>query len=82
MLEFLSSVPAVLWYLITLLAVVLIWFLALKRPVYEAVLVAFLVLVTISGTWGQFPLFVKEALSEKMDRWVYLNDLNDRINAQ
>jgi TRAP-type C4-dicarboxylate transport system permease large subunit len=65
MLEFLSSVPAVLWYLITLLAVVLIWFLALKRPVYEAVLVAFIVLVTISGTWGQFPQFVKEALSEK-----------------
>lgn len=62
---FFSSVPAVLWYLITLLVVVLVWFLALKRPVYEAVLVAFLVLVTISGTWSQFPLFVKEALSEK-----------------
>lgn len=61
----LSSVPAVLWYLITLLVVVLVWFLALKRPVYEAVLVAFLVLVTVSGTWDQFPLFVKEALSEK-----------------
>ena len=24
----------------------------------------------------------EEKLSEKMDRWVYLNDLNDRINAQ
>ena len=24
----------------------------------------------------------EELLSEKMDRWVYLNDLNDRINAQ
>ena len=23
----------------------------------------------------------EEKLSEKMDRWVYLNDLNDRINA-
>ena len=62
---FFSSVPAVLWYLIILLAVVLVWFLALKRPVYEAVLVAFLVLVTVSGTWDQFPDFVKEALSEK-----------------
>ena len=65
MLAFLSSVPAVLWYLLTLLAVVLIWFLALKRPVYEAVLVAFIVLVAISGTWGQLPQFVMEALSEK-----------------
>ena len=25
---------------------------------------------------------VEETLSEKMDRWVYLNDLNDRINNQ
>lgn len=25
---------------------------------------------------------VEETLSEKMERWVYLNDLNDRINAQ
>ena len=65
MLEALSSVPAVLWYLLTLLAVVLVWFLALKRPVYEAVLVAFIVLVAVSGTWTQVPLFVKEALSEK-----------------
>jgi ATP-binding cassette subfamily F protein uup len=24
----------------------------------------------------------EEKLSEKMDRWVYLNDLNDRINKQ
>ena len=24
----------------------------------------------------------EELLSEKMDRWVYLNDLNDKINAQ
>ena len=65
MLEFLSSVPTVLWYLLTLLAVVLIWFLALKRPVYEAVLVAFLVLVAVSGTWSQIPQFVEDALSEK-----------------
>lgn len=65
MLEFLGSVPTVLWYLITLIAVVLIWFLALKRPVYEAVFLAFVVLVALSGTWGQVPMFVKEALSEK-----------------
>ena len=62
---FFSAVPAVLWYLIILLAVVLLWFLALKRPVYEAVLVAFLVLVAVSGTWSQIPQFLDKALSEK-----------------
>ncbi|MEG0804656.1 MAG: ABC transporter C-terminal domain-containing protein, partial [Pygmaiobacter sp.] len=25
---------------------------------------------------------LKTALAEKMERWVYLNDLNERINAQ
>ena len=65
MLEFFSSVPAVLWYLLTLLTVVLVWFLALKRPVYEAVLVAFVALVACSGTWSQVPKFVEKALSEK-----------------
>ena len=24
----------------------------------------------------------EELLAEKMDRWVYLNDLNDKINSQ
>lgn len=58
--------PPVLWYLITMLVVVLFWFLVLKRPVYEAVFVAFLVLVTISGTWGQFLAFVETGISTNL----------------
>ena len=58
-------IPEVLVYLIILLAVVLIWFLALKRPVYEAVLVAFVTLVACSGTWGQLWEFIETAISEK-----------------
>ena len=56
----------VLWYLITMLVVVLFWFLVLKRPVYEAVFVAFLILVTVSGTWGQFLSFVETGISTNL----------------
>ncbi len=58
--------PPVMWYLITMLVVVLFWFLVLKRPVYEAVFVAFLVLVTVSGTWGQFLSFVETGISTNL----------------
>ena len=58
--------PLVLWYLIALLVIVIFWFLVLRRPVYEAVFVAFLALVTISGTWGQILDFVEKGLSTNL----------------
>lgn len=58
--------PSVLWYLIVMLVVVIFWFLVVKRPVYEAVFVAFLVLVTVSGTWGQFLAFVHTGISTNL----------------
>jgi len=39
-------------YLGVMIAVTLIWFLLLKRPIYEAILLSFLVTVTIGGKWG------------------------------
>ena len=42
-----NLMPSVLWYLVVMLVVVIFWFLVVKRPVYEAVFVAFLVLVTL-----------------------------------
>ena len=44
--------PAALTYLAIMLVVIIIWFLLLKRPVYEAVLISFIILLTITGTWG------------------------------
>ncbi len=38
-------------YLGIMLAVILLWFILLKRPVYEAVLVSFLLLVAITNKW-------------------------------
>lgn len=42
--------PAALTYLAIMLVVIIIWFLLLKRPVYEAVLISFIILLTITGT--------------------------------
>ena len=58
--------PSVLLYLLVMLVVIICWFLALKRPVYEAVLVAFLVLLTLSGTWPQVGAFVEKGLSTNL----------------
>jgi len=58
--------PSVMWYLLVMLVVIVFWFLALKRPVYEAVLVAFLVLLTLSGTWPQVGAFVEKGLSTSL----------------
>ena len=44
--------PASLLYLLIMLGVITLWFLLLKRPVYEAMLLSFLLLVTITGKWG------------------------------
>lgn len=39
-------------YLGLMLAIIIIWFALLKRPVYEAVLVSFITLVAITNKWG------------------------------
>ena len=61
-----NLMPSVLWYLVVMLVVVIFWFLVVKRPVYEAVFVAFLVLVTMSGTWDQFLAFVNTGISTNL----------------
>ena len=58
--------PSVLWYLVVMLAVIIFWFMLLKRPVYEAVFVAFLVLLTLSGTWADVWTFVEKGLSTSL----------------
>jgi len=58
--------PSVMWYLLVMLAVIVFWFLLLKRPVYEAVFMAFLVLVALSGTWSQVWTFVEKGMSTSL----------------
>ncbi len=58
--------PSSLIYLGIMLAVIILWFVALKRPVYEAVLISFLLLLTITGTWGNVFVYIEDALSTSL----------------
>lgn len=55
-----------LLYLGLMLAVICVWFLIFKRPVYEAVLLAFIVLLTVTGTWGNVLIYINEGLSTSL----------------
>ena len=55
-----------LLYLGIMLGVICLWFLAFKRPVYEAVLLAFVVLLIVTGTWGNVLTYIDEGLSTSL----------------
>lgn len=52
------------WYLIAVFAVAIIGFSILKRPLYECMLAAFVVLVAITGTWANIGTYIWDALKE------------------
>ena len=58
--------PLSLIYLGIMLAVIIIWFTLLKRPVYEGVFVSFVALLLISGMWGNVWEYVEEGLSTSL----------------
>ena len=58
--------PAALTYLAIMLLVIVIWFLVLKRPVYEAVLISFIILLTITGTWGKVGGYINKGLETSL----------------
>ena len=58
--------PSALIYLGIMLAVICIWFVLLKRPVYEAVLLSFIVLLTVTGSWGNVLGYIDDALSTSL----------------
>ena len=58
--------PTAFLYLFVMLAVICLWFLLLKRPIYESIFVAFIVLVAITGTWGEFWGFVQTGLKTSL----------------
>ena len=49
-------------YLGIMLAVILIWFAIVKRPIYEAILISFIVMMAISGQWGNIWKYFVTAL--------------------
>ncbi|MBR6794012.1 MAG: TRAP transporter large permease subunit [Clostridia bacterium] len=58
--------PISLIYLAIMLVVILLWFVAMKRPVYEAVLLSFILLLTITGKWSSVGTYIEDALSTSL----------------
>lgn len=58
--------PYSLIYIGIMLIIIIIWFALLKRPIYEAIFFSFLVLLTITGTWGNVFDYVDSALSTSL----------------
>lgn len=58
--------PSAFLYLGIMLFVILFWFLLLKRPIYEAILVSLIVLVATTNTWGNIWTYINEGLSTSL----------------
>ena len=58
--------PSAFIYLGVMLAVVIVWFMVLKRPVYEAILISFIILLAITNTWSEIPSFINAGLSSSL----------------
>lgn len=53
-------------YLGLMLAIIMVWFIVLKRPVYEAVLVSFFALVAITNKWGNVFGYLQSSLQTSL----------------
>lgn len=58
--------PVTFIYLGVMLAIIVVWFVVFKRPVYEAILLSFVILLTISGTWSNVGAYIHEAMSTSL----------------
>ncbi len=58
--------PSALIYLGIMLAVIVVWFMLFKRPVYEAVLLSFIILLTVTGKWESVGTYIDKSLSTSL----------------
>ncbi|MBQ4259129.1 MAG: TRAP transporter large permease subunit [Lachnospiraceae bacterium] len=58
--------PSSIIYIFVMLVAIIIWFALLKRPVYEGVLLSFILLLTITGTWSNIYIYIDDALSTSL----------------
>ena len=49
-----------------MLAVISVWFLLFKRPIYESVFVSFIALIAVTNTWTSIPSYIDSALSTSL----------------
>ena len=58
--------PAVFTYILIMLAAIIIWFLAFKRPIYEGILLSFIILLFVTGTWSNVFVYIDDALGTSL----------------
>lgn len=58
--------PSALLYLGIMLVVICVWFAWLKRPVYEAVLISFIVLLAVTNSWENVWEYIDTGLSTNL----------------
>ena len=58
--------PMSIIYLLIMLAVVSVWFIFLKRPIWAAMGMSFLVLVAVTGTWSNIGSYIDEGLTTSL----------------
>ncbi len=58
--------PISFLYLGVMLAVICVWFLLLKRPIYESVFVSFVILVIVTNSWSSIFSYIDTALSTSL----------------
>lgn len=58
--------PSIFVLLGVMLAVICLWFLLLKRPIYEGVIIAFIILVALTGTWTSIPAYFLDAMKTSL----------------
>ncbi len=58
--------PSIFIHLTIMLAVIFLWFLLFKRPIYEGILISFVILLTVTGTWQNVFSYIDKALSTSL----------------
>ena len=56
--------PREILYFAIVFAVAILFYTGFKRPLYESMLASFIVLLTISGTWGNVGTYIWDAITE------------------
>ena len=68
-----------------MLAVICVWFILLKRPVYESVFVSFILLVAITNKWSSVLEYINEGMGTSllysMVVFVAMSILLDKTNV-
>ncbi|MBQ7826736.1 MAG: TRAP transporter large permease subunit [Clostridia bacterium] len=59
-------IPSALIYLAVMLVFIIGWFVLLKRPVYEALFLSFILLVLLTGTWSNILVYIDGALATSL----------------